>query len=207
MRRHVKDHGGRMHAVRIFRREFNAIVAARQRLESSTLPVLSESRPATPIWRKCLDFVCMAPFALGALAAATAFAATAFAVICLPAMAVMHMLGAGWRAGIGLTVGLVLPVVALIAYRQGPQNRADTLRSLGCCGTCGYSLDSLTPGPDGLTVCPECGSSWRHPSQEAACCPVCKTSLGSLPIPEHGLAECPECESPLRIRFEVVTSR
>jgi hypothetical protein len=35
------------------------------------------------------------------------------------------------------------------------------------CGGCTFSLQGLAPGPDGYTVCPECGAAWRLPSTDA----------------------------------------
>lgn len=36
-----------------------------------------------------------------------------------------------------------------------------TAASAGLCGSCGYSLGSLSAQPDGCLVCPECGAAWR----------------------------------------------
>ncbi|MBX3403378.1 MAG: hypothetical protein KF699_08215 [Phycisphaeraceae bacterium] len=144
----------------------------------------------------------MTPFALGAAAAAAAFIVTAVAVVCLPAMAVMLALGVNWRAGIGLTLGLAIPAIALTSYRRGPQNRAEELVTLGCCGTCGYPLDALPPTPAGMTPCPECGSTWRVAPAAATRCPICQAPLGNPRVPDDGRIECPECESALRIRID-----
>jgi len=31
----------------------------------------------------------------------------------------------------------------------------------GLCASCGYTLATSEPEPDGCTVCPECGAAWR----------------------------------------------
>jgi len=38
---------------------------------------------------------------------------------------------------------------------------ADMIAANGYCGSCSYALTEITPGSDGCTVCPECGSAWR----------------------------------------------
>jgi hypothetical protein len=35
--------------------------------------------------------------------------------------------------------------------------------AIGRCRACDYTLESLTPDPDGCTTCPECGAAWRLP--------------------------------------------
>jgi len=43
----------------------------------------------------------------------------------------------------------------------------NVLISKKLCPACVYSLDSLTPEPDGCTVCPECGAAWRLPEAKS----------------------------------------
>lgn len=39
--------------------------------------------------------------------------------------------------------------------------RARQRVAAGLCGSCAYELAGVEPGPDGLTVCPECGAAWN----------------------------------------------
>ncbi len=55
-------------------------------------------------------------------------------------------------------------VIALIWSRRRAQLTAEYIaecRALRACASCGYSLQRLSPEPDGCTVCPECGAAWR----------------------------------------------
>lgn len=73
----------------------------------------------------------------------------------------------------------------------------DTL-ARGLCPTCWELLAGVSPDPDGLTHCAECGSAWRLPPATAddevpASCRACGYDLHGLDPDDRGAVTCPEC--------------
>jgi hypothetical protein len=60
-----------------------------------------------------------------------------------------------WGGLVTLALGL-----RILARRDSAPVLASTMVSFGVCGSCGYTLQGLTPDPDGCLVCPECGAAW-----------------------------------------------
>jgi hypothetical protein len=89
----------------------------------------------------------------------------------LLALSVMFpAIGPAWcpaaAAAAGGIAGLLIAfkIIMTLERRLLVPRLAFKLRSLGFCASCGYDLRSLTPAPDGCTVCPECGAAWRLPA-------------------------------------------
>jgi hypothetical protein len=96
-------------------------------------------------------------------------------LFCIPlaAVGVFAMVGAvacfydnepGWGAFVAC-ISLFFLIVA-VAYTFGhsflpPSHTARTPVSDGLCGSCAAPLAALTPGPDGLATCGQCGASWQ----------------------------------------------
>lgn len=206
MRRLIKDHAGGFHHPKISRADFKSAMKAHHDRED-TQPAQAAAevtccvnpQPRSGWWNRCFEYITVVPIAVGALTAAVGFVAGAAAVACLPAIALMYALGAGWPYGVAFTIGLALPVLALRSYLQAPQNRAYQLAEIGRCGACGYRLDKLSPDSCGMIRCPECSASWRPTGAAAMCCPFCTHSLTGTPMPENGVLECPECQTSLRV--------
>ncbi len=48
-----------------------------------------------------------------------------------------------------------------VAYQPMLRWYAERRIARGECGVCEFSLDGLSPEPDGCTLCPECGAAWK----------------------------------------------
>ncbi len=77
---------------------------------------------------------------------------------------IANALGGGtllWLAIVAL--GVLLS--GFISHRMAVHRKRRWIRvqiiDAGCCASCGYDLHALPPGPDGLTICPECDAAWR----------------------------------------------
>jgi hypothetical protein len=68
-----------------------------------------------------------------------------------------------------IPAGIIVPFGALFGARTTrrwfwgapPDAVAAALLSEGRCPSCAYRLAAIRAGPDGVTVCPECGAAWR----------------------------------------------
>ena len=61
-------------------------------------------------------------------------------------------------------IGLLTAPFAVLARRRvwgHPPLVRDGLLAQGLCPACGHGVRGIPPGPDGCTVCPECGAAWR----------------------------------------------
>lgn len=58
-------------------------------------------------------------------------------------------------------VGFVSMAIAARATPQMCERVFESRISQNKCRACSFSLDGLSPQPDGCTVCPECGAAWR----------------------------------------------
>ncbi len=85
----------------------------------------------------------------------------------LSAMFTLPSTWPGWASTIVIpaTVGVLywpfLPVVSRTLRRRQTDAIKNAYRLSGCCASCGYDINNLSAAEDGLTVCPECGCSWR----------------------------------------------
>lgn len=80
--------------------------------------------------------------------------------------------GAAWERFLALAGGVGLGAIAgalvvLSDASASPRRIADVMVAHGWCPSCARSLDDLAPAADGCAACPDCGSSWRLPSQRA----------------------------------------
>lgn len=92
-------------------------------------------------------------------------------VLLLMASAALVAALLGWIRGVAwfFPAAAVLTVAQVLAERWaiGPLRGrlASDPRSCvrpGHCGACGYPLARLAKEPDGCTICPECGATWRR---------------------------------------------
>jgi hypothetical protein len=67
-----------------------------------------------------------------------------------------------WSHGAFLGVAAIFMVLSFWNLRRRAAPRfAQNLVRRGLCASCGYPLRSITPEPDGIRTCPECGSAWK----------------------------------------------
>ena len=94
-----------------------------------------------------------------------------FVSVFLPLFIVIGF-GSGWpfpeavySAAVSIVVpGLLTAPLAVLARRRvwgHPPLVRDGLLTQGFCPACAHGLRGVPPGPDGCTVCPECGAAWR----------------------------------------------
>ena len=76
--------------------------------------------------------------------------------------------------GIGLLLAWFLYIVVVGTLTSLPMTRwywcpviVKGVLLVRHCATCGYSLASVPPEPDGCTICPECGAAWKLPTLPA----------------------------------------
>ncbi len=67
----------------------------------------------------------------------------------------------GLFLGVGLLAAWVTPVRRWWRNAVGP-TLVDRVLASGHCPGCGYALDGIDPGDDGITTCAECGAAWRR---------------------------------------------